>query len=155
VARVSAATSALVSSYVTTAVLSLYETTALLTPATASRLFRTMNGQSAQYMFCTANVTVLSAARAVEEARTPTAMAAQPSRLLMGILRSSPEDPGWAEIKSERSAGKEARENEPGLDEPVRQRTRASIAVGARELRRPIYQPVAVAEATYGHRDEV
>jgi hypothetical protein len=47
-----------------------------------------MNGQSAQYMFFTARVTVFSAAKVVDEARTPTAMAAEASSLLTGILRS-------------------------------------------------------------------
>src|SRR5262249_10292053 len=65
--------------------LSLYETTALLTPSTASRLLRTMNGQSAQYIFFTASVMVFSAAKAVEEARTLTAMAAQARRLVIEI----------------------------------------------------------------------
>src|SRR5262252_629246 len=76
------------SSYVTTAVFSLYETTALLTPGTASRLFRTMNGQSAQYMFFTASMTVFSAAKVVDEARTLTAKATEARSLLIGILHS-------------------------------------------------------------------
>src|SRR5262245_27501638 len=65
------------------AVFSLYETTALLTPGTASRLFRTMNGQSAQYIFFTARVMVFSAAKAAEEARTLTARTAKARSLLM------------------------------------------------------------------------
>src|SRR5262249_24091004 len=88
VARVSAVTSALVSSYVTTAVFSLYDTTALLTPGTASRLLRTMNGQSAQYMFFTASVMVFSAANVADEARTLTVKATDARSLLIGILRS-------------------------------------------------------------------
>src|SRR5262245_55275446 len=63
--------SALLSSNVTIAVLSLSETSALATPGTASRLFLTTNGQSAQYIFFTANVTVLSAARAVDVMSNP------------------------------------------------------------------------------------
>jgi hypothetical protein len=47
-----------------------------------------MNGQSAQYIFFTASVMVFSAAKAVEEARTLTAMAAEARSLLIGILRS-------------------------------------------------------------------
>jgi hypothetical protein len=53
-----------------------------------------MNGQSAQYIFFffTASVMVFSAAKAVGEARTLTAMAAEARSLLIGILRSLVEE---------------------------------------------------------------
>jgi hypothetical protein len=47
-----------------------------------------MNGQSAQYIFFTASVMVFSAAKAIEEARTMTVMAAEARSLLIGILHS-------------------------------------------------------------------
>src|SRR5262245_48217699 len=114
-----------------------------------------MNGQSAQYMFFTARMMVFSAAKAVEVAKTLTAMAAEASSLLTGILRSSVEEQGCEKIESERGNDKEACENEPGLNKPVRQRARASIALSARELGGSIYQPVAIADAAYGHCEEV
>src|SRR5207248_10040662 len=117
--------------------------TAFLTPGTASRLLLTMNGQSAQCMFFTARVMVFSAAKAVGETRTLTAMAAEASSLFTGILRSRDEEQGCDEIESERGNGKEDCDNEPGLNKPVRQRVHASIAIGACDLRGSIDQPVA------------
>src|SRR5262245_52142059 len=113
-----------------------------------------MNGQSAQYIFFTARVMVFSAAKAEEEARMLTAMAAEASSLLTGILLSRVEEQGCDEIESKRGSRKERCENEAGLNKPVRQ-ARASIAIGTGDLRGSVYQPIAVAEAAYGHRDEV
>ena len=94
------------------AVLSLYETTALLTPGTASRLIRTISGQSAHYIFFTANVMVFSAAKAVDEARTVTAIAAETRSLVTGILRSCVEEQGCKEIESKRGNDKDRCESE-------------------------------------------
>ena len=71
VAAVNALMLVLASSNVTMAVLSLNETSAISTPGTPRRLFFTIKGQSAQYIFLTANVMVLSPAKATDEATNP------------------------------------------------------------------------------------
>src|SRR5262249_16316181 len=71
VAVVNALTLVLVSSNVTIAVLSLSDTSALDTPGTRRRLFFTIKGQSAQYIFLTVNETVLSPAKLTDEAINP------------------------------------------------------------------------------------
>jgi hypothetical protein len=81
VAFVSALMSVLASSKVTITVLSLKDTIALATPGTPSRLFFTMKGQSAQYIFSTANVTVFSPANATDELANPKTSAAVPDNL--------------------------------------------------------------------------
>ena len=61
---------------------------------------------------------------------------------------------GCEEVETKRGNHKNGCEDEPGLDDPVWQRTRASLAVSAGKLRRSIDQPITVAEAGYRRRDE-
>src|ERR1700738_3581979 len=68
----------------TVAVLSLKDTATLATPATASRLPLTIEGQAAQSMLLTAKVIVLSAAIAAGGAMMPTANTAWATSLFMG-----------------------------------------------------------------------
>src|SRR5258706_2836321 len=128
----------------TVAVLSLKETATLATPGTASRLPLTMEGQAAQSILFTANVTVLSAANAADEATMLTAKAAQARYLFIQILRSRVEEQGCNEIETKCGDDKNRRENEPSLDDPVRQRTRASLAIGAGARCGSVDQPIAV-----------
>src|SRR5262249_35673816 len=58
------------------------------TPGTACRLALTVCGQAAQYMFFTANVMVLSAAKAAVEGKTLTAMGKQGGGLVIGVFPS-------------------------------------------------------------------
>src|SRR5262245_31005611 len=70
VAAVNALMLVLASSNVTMAVLSLNETSALATPGTPRRLFFTIKGQSAQYIFLKDNVLVISYAMTTNEDTT-------------------------------------------------------------------------------------
>src|SRR5258708_36209125 len=96
----------------TVAFLSLKDTAALATPGTASRLPLTMEGQAAQSMLFTAKVTVLSAAKAAEEATMPTAKAARARYLFIENLRSRVEEQGWNEVETKCCDDKNRRENE-------------------------------------------
>src|SRR6266404_4965024 len=101
------------------AVLSLYDTVTLATPGTPSRLFLTMNGQSAQCMFFTAKVIVFSAANVAGETTTPTAKAAQARSFVIGSLRSRVEEQGRNEVEAKCGNDKDRCDNEPSLDKPV------------------------------------
>src|SRR5262249_6923308 len=96
-----------------------------------SRLFRTINGQATQYMFFTASVTVFSAAIAVDEATALMAVTVATTSLNTGILLSRGEKQRGDEIESDRHRDQDGCQYQPGLDEPIRQRVRARLAVGA------------------------
>src|SRR5581483_9842815 len=109
----------------TVAVLSLKDTATLATPGTASKLPLTMEGQAAQSMLFTANVTVLSAANAADEAMMPMAKAALVRNLLIEILRSRVEEQRRDEVEAE------CGHDEDCCEDAIWQRARASFAVGA------------------------
>src|SRR6266404_7259762 len=138
----------------TVAVLSLKDTATLATPGTALRLPLTIEGQAAQSILFTARVIVLSAATAADEATIEKAKAACARSFLMGSLRSRVEEHGCNEIEAKGGDDQDCRENEPGPDDPVRQRTRASCAVGASEARGSIDQPITVSEEGYRGSDK-
>jgi hypothetical protein len=109
-------------------------------------------------MFFTANVMVLSAAKAADEAKTLTVITTQARSLLIGILHSRVEEwrryaeprfsdarlLSWGllrsqveqqrseEVEADRREDEHRRHNEPELDEPIRQGPRTRFTTGAR-----------------------
>src|SRR6266849_6684028 len=115
----------------TVAVLLLKDTATLATPGTASRLPLTMEGQAAQYILFTANVIVLSAAIAADEATMAKVNAAWARSLFMGTLRSRVEKERRDEVEGERDDDEDRCEDEACFDDAIRQRARAGLAIGA------------------------
>src|ERR1700722_1096984 len=107
-----------------------------------------MAGQAAQSILFTAKVIVRSAAIAADEATMPAAIAA-PARnlgLFMAMLRSRVEKEWCDEVEAERGGNEDRREDEACLDDAIRQRARAGLAVRAGASRGPMHQPIAVTE---------
>ena len=148
----SAFTFVLESSYVTTAVFCCIDTVTVSTPGTAFRLARTVCGQVAQYIFCTANVIVLSAAKTDDGA-----MRARPvtntASLFMCILQSRKQVRREV-VEAERGDHDDRRGHKHGRDKLVGKRTGTSFAINTGTLGSAIDQPIARADKAKCRRNE-
>src|SRR5437868_1569584 len=113
------------------AVLSAKETTALATPGTAWRLEVIVNGQAAQFIFCTASVAVFLPAKAADKIKRPTLKNAALRNSVMWRSPSWLEDERCEEVECQRAGNKDCRENEASFDDPVRQWAGAHFAIRA------------------------
>src|SRR6516165_10103197 len=103
------------------AVLSSYDTVTLATPGTASRLFFTTSGQFAQYMFCTARVTVRSAPNTGTEASMQNPRTTGANDLLMDVLHSRKKQRP-KEVQANRGHNQESRSDERDGDQSIGER---------------------------------
>src|SRR5262249_53893720 len=117
-----------------------------MTPGTAARLRFMTRGQAPQYQFRTASFTVVSPAKAAA-ASTPAARVIETSVLVIGGFLSRFEDQRCKKVEGQRPSDKDRRQNEAEHHQPVRQRLGAGRALRARDLARPVNQPVAISEA--------